>query len=255
VAAGTENPTLAIVTLPGDYGLDAAAGAALAAEALGLEVVYDATGAVVPGQDQTPIAGEIVAADPDIVFAATTPTLFTEIYGPAIQQGFEAIWTGSGPTYNPAFLDSPLADAIQRDYIASFYAQPWGAGTPGMDELEALFAELRPGAPANDYYAEGFVEAKILHEALLRAYDNGDMTQAGVVAAAKSLETVDFNGLAPPESYVGEPNERLQREIVLFRPDVALRQAGGTGANIVEAAYTSDLAAGFEFTGACYVLQ
>jgi hypothetical protein len=66
---------------------------------------------------------------------------------------------------------------------------------------------------------------------------------------------VDFNGLAPPESYVGEPNERLQREIVLFRPDVALRQAGGTGANIVEAAYTSDLAAGFEFTGACYVLQ
>ncbi len=30
-----------------------------------------------------------------------------------------------------------------------------------------------------------------------QAYENGDMTQAGVLAAAKSLENVDFNGLAP----------------------------------------------------------
>jgi len=255
VAAGTAAPTIAIVSLPGDYGLDSAIGAAIAAETLGLEVVYDGTGAVVPGQDLTPIANEIVAADPDIVFITTTPTAFTEIYGPAIQQGFEAIWTGASPTYNPAFLASPLADALQRDFIGSAYVAPWGSGTPGTDELEALIASLRPDAMPLDYYAEGFVEAKILHEALLAAHEAGDMTQAGVLAAAKSLDEVDFNGLAPNESYTGEPNERLQREIVIFRPDAALLAAGGTGANVVEPAYTSETAANYEFTGACFVLE
>ncbi len=254
-AAGVESPTVGLVTVPGDYGLDAAAGAQLAVAELGLEVVFDGTGTIIPGQDQTPIAGELVAADPDIVLVATTPDLFTEVYGPAIQSGFEAVWLAPAPSYNPAFLDSPLAEAVQRDLIVSFYVQPWGAGTAGTDELEALFAERRPGAPATDYYAEGFVEAKILHDALLRAYENGDMTQAGVVTAAKSLENVDFNGLAPSESYVGEPNERVQRTNVLLRPDLADRQAGGTGASVVEADYVSDLAAGFEFTEACYQLD
>jgi ABC-type branched-subunit amino acid transport system substrate-binding protein len=252
--AGIADPKLAIASLPGDYGLDSAAGAALAAAALELEVVYDGSGQIIPGQDLTPIANEIVGSGADIVFVTATPGTFTEVYGPAIAQGFEAIWTGAAPTYNPAFLDSAVADAIQRDFIASFYAQPWGSDNPGMQEMMALFAELRPDAAPNDYYGEGFVEAKIMHDALLAAYANGDLTQAGVLNAAKSLELVDFNGLAPNETYVGSANERLQREIVLIRPDKALKDAGGTGANVIDPAYTSDLAAGYEFTAACFQL-
>ena len=94
-----------------------------------------------------------------------------------------------------------------------------------------------------------------MHQALLAAYDAGDMTQAGVLAAAKSLEAVTFDGLAPDETYVGEANERLQRAIFISRPDPA-GLAGGTstGVSLVESNYTSDLAAGYEFNETCFSL-
>ena len=123
-----------------------------------------------------------------------------------------------------------------------------------MQELMGMFEVANPDAPPTDFYGEGFVEAKILHEALLKAYEMGDLTQAGVLAAAKSLESVDFNGLAPTERYVGDPNDIIQREIIVFRPDKALRDAGGTGTRLIEAAYIGDLAASYEFTGACFEL-
>jgi ABC-type branched-subunit amino acid transport system substrate-binding protein len=251
---GIANPTLAVASIPGDYGLDSMAGALIAAEELGLELVHDGSGTIIPGQDLLPVADAIVGSGADMVFVTTTPGTMGEVYGGAIAQGFQAIWSGAGPNYNPVFLDGALADAIQRDYYGSFYLSPWGSDNPGMQELMALFAAANPDAPATDFYGEGFVEAKILHEALLKAYELGDLTQAGVLAAAKSLESVEFNGLAPTERYSGDPNDIVQREIIVFRPDKALRDAGGTGTNLIEAAYTGDLAANYEFSSACFEL-
>jgi hypothetical protein len=112
------------------------------------------------------------------------------------------------------------------------------------------------GAPPLDYYAEGVIEATIMHQALAAAYESGDMTQAGVLAAAKSLESVTFDGLAPDETYVGEANERLQRAQFISRPDLeGLAGGTSTGATLVEEMYTSPTAAAFEFTGACFTLE
>lgn len=251
---GIANPTLAIASIPGDFGLDAMAGAILAADALGIEIVHDGSATIIPGQDLLPVSDAIVSSGADMVYVTTTPGTMGEVYGGAIAQGFEAVWSGAGPSYNPVFLDGAIADAIQRDYYGSFYLSPWGSDSAGMQELMALFAAASPDAPATDFYGEGFVEAKIMHEALLAAYASGDMTQAGVLAAAKGLTAVDFNGLAPSESFSGEPNDIVQREIVVFRPDASLRAAGGSGTNVVESSYTGSIAAAYEFTGACYEL-
>ena len=251
---GIANPTMAIASIPGDFGLDAMAGALIAANELGIDVVSDGSGTIVPGQDQTPVADAIVGSGADIVYVTATPGLFGEVYGGVVAQGYQALWSGAGPSYNPVFLDGALADAVQRDFYGSFYLSPWGSDSAGMQELMALFAAANPDAPATDYYGEGFVEAKIMHEALLKAYENGDMTQAGVLAAAKSLESVSFNGLAPTESYAGEPNDIVQREIIVFRPDGDARAAGGTGTNLIEAAYTGSVAANYQFDGACFEL-
>ena len=64
-----------------------------------------------------------------------------------------------------------------------------------------------------------------------------------------------FNGLAPDETYVGEPNDRLQRAQFISRPDPA-GLAGGTstGTALVESHYTSPSAAAFEFSEACFAL-
>ncbi len=251
---GIASPTLAVASIPGDFGLDAMAGALAAAEALDIEVVSDGSGTIIPGQDQTPIADAIVGSGADIVYVTATPGLFGEVYGGSIAQGFQALWSGAGPSYNPVFLDGAIADAVQRDFYGSFYLSPWGSDSEGMQELMALFAAANPDAPATDYYGEGFVEAKIMHEALLAAYDAGDMTQSGVLAAAKSLEGIDFKGMAPSETYSGAPNDIVQREIVVFRPDAALRAAGGSGTNLIEESYIGTVAANYDFTGACYEL-
>ncbi len=62
LAGANDAETIAIVSFPGEYGQDGAQGAKIAAEALGLEIVYDGEGAVVPGSDQTPVITELVNA-------------------------------------------------------------------------------------------------------------------------------------------------------------------------------------------------
>jgi len=248
---GVDAPTIAIASVPGDYGLDSATGAGLAAEALGLEVVYDGSGLVIPGDatSSDEVAAAIVASDADMVFLTATPTAWSEIYGRALAQGFEALWTGASPSWNPAFVaeGSPIAEGVTRDMYLSGYLERWD--DPGQADVRAIMEAA--GAPPTDYYGEGFVEATIMHAALNAAYESGDMTQAGVLAAAKSLEEVDFGGLAPNETYVGDPNDIVQRAIWIGRPD----PAATTGAVTIESAFTSPVAEAYEFTGACYVLE
>ncbi len=245
--------TIAIAGLPGDYGLDSAAGAKLAAEAAGLEIVYDGAGALIPTDESTltAIANGIVESDPDIVWIVANGTLFGAIFGQALAAGYEGIWSGASPTWSPALVapDSPIKDAVTAQFIGGTYGASWS--NPDTDPFKPLFE----GLPVSDFYFEGLIEAKILEAALRAAYDSGDLTRAGVLAAAKSLEEVDFGGLAPSETYVGADNERIQRKGTVFRPDPEGLAAGENGGRIdLVTNYTSDLAANFEFTGACYVL-
>lgn len=251
--SGLDAPTIAIASIPGDYGLDSAAGASLAAEALGLNVVYDGIGKLIPGDDASvaEVAGGISGSDADLVYLTATPSAWSAVYGAALATGYEATWSGAAPSWNPAFVaeGSPIRDAIARDMIISFYADTWNGESAGAQHVTDVMTAA--GAPPTDYYGEGFVEATILHRALQLAYDNGDLTQAGVLAAAKSLETVDFDGLAPDERYVGEPNDIVQRKINILRPDLE----APTGSSVVERDYTSPTAAAFEFNEACYKLD
>ena len=244
--------TIAIASLPGDYGLDSATGAALAAEALGLEVVYSNPGGIIPGEDLAPIGVAIAESGADMVWVTATPTTFPSIYGAAIATGYEASWSGAYPTYSPAYLGSDFAAQIERDWWGGAYLRPWGYDSPG----NALVRDVMTAAGADplDFYAEGFVEAQILEQALRAAYANGDMTQAGVLAAAKTLDAVDFGDLAPAEKYTGTPNEQLQRVTVIQRPSLEDLAAGGTGNVVLDPAYTSQIAADFDFPSACFEL-
>ena len=59
--------SLAIVGRPGEYGEDGSAGAKIAAEELGIDIVYDGTGAVA-GDDRTAIISEVVNSGATMVF-------------------------------------------------------------------------------------------------------------------------------------------------------------------------------------------
>jgi ABC-type branched-subunit amino acid transport system substrate-binding protein len=254
-ASGIDSPTLAIASIPGDYGLDASAGAKLAADALGLEIVYDGAGAVIPGDATSyiEVGNAIAAADPDIVYFTGIPWIgWPDVYNQAVVEGgLEALWSGASPSWGPNYVaaDSPIRDDIARDFYWSSYVDPWTGDSAGVARVRDVMTAR--GAAPSDFYGEGFVEAEVLRQALQRAYDNGDLTQSGVLAAAKSMESVDFDGLAPTENYVGEPNDIVQRVVNIMRPDLESE----TGSMLVERDYTSPTAAAYEFTGACYVLE
>lgn len=251
---------IAIISFPGEYGQDGAQGAKKAAEALGLEIVYDGEGAVVPGSDQTPVITEIVNSGADIVWGTINPTTLAEIMGGAVQQGFQGQWSGNSPTYNFQLMAGDLADALDQYYTHSTYTALWNTDdTPGMTEVVEQMRAHRPDAPVSDVYLIGWINGMIVQQMLEQAAANGDMTRAGVVAAGKEI-TAELKGLAPNQTWAGEPNDFIVRESYMydvskeaFNPGSVSDEAAGTGFTLVQGPFASDTAANYDFTGACFV--
>ncbi|MBW3619463.1 MAG: ABC transporter substrate-binding protein [Actinobacteria bacterium] len=260
---GDSPPTLAIISFPGEYGQDGATGAKIAAEELGMEIVYDGEAAVVPGQDQTAVISEIVRTSPDWVFATTNPTTLGEIMGGAVAQGFQGNWTGSVPSYDFRMLDSPLAEAIDAYYYQSAYNVAFGTDVPGMQELVDAMTEAEPDARVSDAAVLGWIEATIIDTVLRQAAENGDLTRAGILDAALSIDSIDFGGLQPTQTYAGEPNDYVLRESAMFKPNLEYYNEGGgasatyanggnTGSELIQDFFASDLAANYDYQGACF---
>jgi ABC-type branched-subunit amino acid transport system substrate-binding protein len=257
--------TIAIISFPGEYGGDGAAGAAKAAEALGLEVVFDGTGLVTPpsadnpNPDQTAIISQIVEQAPDAVWGAINPTTLGAIMGGAVSQGYTGIWSGNSPTYSFKLLGTQLAPLLDQYYLASTYIVTWGSDVPGMQEVVDAMTAARPDLAVSDVYILGWTEGLITKAILEKAAENGDMTRAGIVAAAGEVE-VDFNGLAPPQTWSGEPNDFVVRESYMY--DVTLENfnpiplgegEGSTGWELLEGPFVGDTTAAYDFTEPCFV--
>ena len=104
----------------------------------------------------------------------------------------------------------------------------------------------------------GWTEAMATHAILEQAAANGDMTRAGIVAAANEV-TVDFNGLAPTQTWSGEPNDYIVRETYMYDVDLAAfdltpmgEGEGDTGTVLLEGPFVGELAANFTYEGPCF---
>ena len=249
--------TVAIASQPGDFGEDSAVGAKLAAEALGWDVVYDGQGQINPADESTlaAVANQIVASGADIVWVTTSPGAFAGIYGQALAGGFTPMaWSGGFVAWQFPLIgpDSPLKDAVQRDMLFSLPFAPWSSGNPGTDAAIEAVRAYAPDSPAYEYFLEGVGEAVLMERILNAAYEAGDLTRGGVLSAAKSLDSVDWDGLWPEESYVGEPNDNVNRTSYIVRPSEADLAAGGSGLEILESEYTHPITESYQFDGACF---
>jgi hypothetical protein len=256
VAQNPDASTIAIASNAGDFGQDSAQGAKLAAEALGLTVVYDGE-AKINAADEASIAEVvtgIVGNPADIVWVTTSPGAYAGIYGQSLAAGVVATWSGSAVAWVPSFIgpESAIRDAAQRDWIFGLPYSPWNADNPGTKAAIEMLTAADPDIVAFDYYLEGVGEALLLETILNAAYDNGDMTRAGVLAAAKALEGFTTDGLWPDQSFVGEPNDIVGRTAIIVKPSIADLEAGGSGVEILDPAYTSDIAAAFQFDKTCF---
>ena len=248
--------TIAIASNAGDFGEDSAEGAKLAAEAAGLEVVYDGQAKVNAADEASlaEVATGIIGSDPDIVWVTTSPGAYAGIYGQALAAGIAALWSGSFVAWNSGLIaeGSAIRDAAQRDWTFSLPIGVWGADNQGTKDAVALLTAAMPDIVPYEYYLEGVGEAILLETILNAAYESGDLTRAGVLAAAKSLESMSWDGLWPDQEYTGTPNETVQRLATVVRPSAADLDAGGSGLEVLESNYTSDLAAAYEFNETCF---
>jgi ABC-type branched-subunit amino acid transport system substrate-binding protein len=212
-----------------------------------------------PSPDQTAIISQIVQTNPDLVWAVINPSQLGVIMGGAVAQGYTGQWSGNSPTYNYQALQSDLGPLLDQYYTASTYIVTWGSDVPGMQEVVDAMTEARPDLPVSDVYIVGWTEGMITKAVLEQAAANGDMTRAGIVAAASEV-TVDFNGLAPTQTWGGEPNEFVVRESYIYDIDlsafnyVTLGEGGGTtGSTLLTGPYTGELAADYDFSEPCFV--
>jgi hypothetical protein len=84
------------------------------------------------------------------------------------------------------------------------------------------------------------------------------MTRAGVVAAFKEVE-VDMKGLAPDQTWFGEPNDFIVRESYIYdvvaadyTPDATVSDEGGTGFALEAGPYVGEVAGNYDFQEACF---
>jgi ABC-type branched-subunit amino acid transport system substrate-binding protein len=264
LAQNREVQSVALISFPGEYGGDGDAGARMAIEELGLEIAYDGVGQVTPpsadnpNPDQSAVISQIVSANADLVWATINPATLAAIMGGAVQQGYQGLWSGNSPTYSFKLLGTELAPLLDEHYIASTYIVTWGADVPGMQAVVDAMTAAKPDLAVSDVFILGWTEGQITKAILEQAAANGDMTREGIVAAANEV-SVTFDGLAPDQSWAGDPNDFLVRESYIY--DVVLDQynpislgegEGSTGWELLEGPYTGEVATNYTYEGPCF---
>jgi ABC-type branched-subunit amino acid transport system substrate-binding protein len=239
-----QSKSVMAVHYPGDYGDDAAAGVKYAAEKLGMKYadVKTATGA----EAQAPAITAILTQKPDLVIVTAGPAETAAIVGGAAARGFTGRFIGTSPSWNPGLITSPAATALKALFEQSAPWNSWSTDSPGHRAMrEALSSVTTP----NDGYTAGWVWSYPLKAALKKAADANKLTREGVLEAAKSLTSVDYEGMLPAEAgnYAGGP-DGLFRQTAIYKPD----DAGPTKVSQVKDLFISNIAKDFKLTGACY---
>jgi ABC-type branched-subunit amino acid transport system substrate-binding protein len=261
-----EKPTLAIATFPGDYGLDSFAGFAYAAEQLGLQIVYNGAGAIVPGADLLPVAAGISQSGADFTWLAADPLTLATVVGTSLQLGYTGQWAVSMPTFSDRLLGTALGDYMAANMYMSALMAPLGADVEGMDEVVEVLKAKYPNRYPAAGMVEGYLEFSVAKRVLEYAAELGDLTPAGVVAAAGGIGSLTYEGLSPSNLFSGDANTTVTRATAIYRPDKALFDSqGGLGASLgnggisamakVTEFFASDLAANYDFQGPCYILE
>jgi len=250
---GLPDFTYAIVAYPDPYGADYAAGVRIAAASNGLtneQLVADLQQEpVATGGDVTAVVEILLDTEPDVIFLATGYEEAEQIIGGTYDGGHEtAIYVGAGPSWHPQVLSQEALLPIIEAYY--YNTTPWG----GWNYDSAGHATMRDVAAAagrdpNPGYTAGWISQYAVKAVLEQAIENQDVTRddGGLLAALEEVEAVDFEGMLPERSYVGEPNDVVERDIIIHEIDAIEPD----GLKQRTSLYTGPTASDYVFNEAC----
>jgi hypothetical protein len=237
--------TVGVVFLPNDYGLDYLAGVKIAAEKNGLDVLFEQqTLPVALDPGQTEAVNAVVSNAADVTFLVTGPSETATIVGTAAAGGHTKPFIGSSPSWNVALLQSPAAGAFEAGLY--FNSAPWGSwatDTPGHTAMRA--AAEAAGAPSSNFVNAGWTLQYPLKAVLEAAVASGDLTRAGVVAAAQSLGEVDFEGMV--ETVASYGSNPIVTSSFIGKVDTAAPD----GLTVIAGPFTGPTAAAHDYSGPC----
>lgn len=257
-------PRLAVVSTPGFLGQDSARGAKFAAQALGLNVVFDAEAGVVAGEDISPVIAGVGRSSADLVWLATDPVTAVTIMAGAIQLGYTGTWAGGQVTFDSRLLDTALGEVIAERSVVAVSAAPFGAAVEGMAEVVEVLTDTYPEHYPSEALIRGYLEYEMTRQILVRADQLGDLTPRGVVQAGRSIESAAFAGIAPAGLFSDDPNLAAVRASGVARFDKGLFETqGGLDSRLMDGAVSplifdgrfaaTDVVTRYDFTEPCFL--
>lgn len=216
------HPDTGIIYQNDEYGQDGLTGYKEAISSYGLHDVaqasYGATDTTFTAQ-----VSQMKAAGAKYVFLTTIPGATGGIIGTAAQLGYFPQWILQSPAFATPLMAVPaLVPLLSKAWVMGQGAV-WGdKSSPGMVQMLADVAKYAPKQKPDAFFQAGYTYAKVTYAILKKAFDNNDITRAGLLKAFESLHNVDLGGLLPAVNYgsSADPNSRVPtRDSVVYALD------------------------------------
>jgi ABC-type branched-subunit amino acid transport system substrate-binding protein len=193
----------------GDYGDSALQGSKRFAEANGMTVVEQKIKAT--DEDMSGQVGALKRQGVAAVALSTGPAQAASAVGVGAAQGLKVPFVGDAPTWDPALLKSPAAEAVKELLFVSGSTAPFNTAGPETQAAAKAYTAKYPKETPKLSVQVGWSEGRLMYEALNKACQNKDLSREGIVKAFRELSDVDMKGLtAGPLDYtqLGQPSSR-----------------------------------------------
>ena len=179
----------------------------------------------------------------EAVFLTSLPSDTAALLGIAARTQFSPQWIAQSPSYIGALAASPLKDYLAATFLVASDGTEWGDETvPGMRDMIADIAQLKPDQQPDYYFAFGYNQANAVVQVLEKAVQLGDLSRAGILKATEEVGTLTFGGLTGDYEYGKAAERRFPRETTLFKVD----PAKPVGLAVVKKSFTTDPAEEFD---------
>lgn len=136
----------------------------------------------------------------DVVFLVAGSPTAAEVLRAAEAAGLAATFVVPASATPVALADEELVAAL-ADRLVVVGDGPTTEAPTGLRELVRIRQGYAPGQSLSGAFVDGYRQGKVVAAVLEAAVARGDLTPAGVRAAASRLRSVSFDELAPTVSY------------------------------------------------------
>lgn len=220
------NATVCAMTKDDLYGAAGLEGLQYAAEQAGITIAAQQTFRQ-GDQDYTAQIGALSSAGCEIVWLTSLPTETIPLMTNASTAGFAPTWIANSPAWTGLLASGELGPYLAENFLLMSEGPQWGdTSVPGMAQMLEDIEKYAPGQEPNVYFAFGYAQAWAAAQILEKAVELGDLSQAGIVAAAEQVTELTFGDLLGDYTYGPAADRNPPRASSVFAIDPASTATG-----------------------------